>query len=75
MAYSLNDLVNELLGFDDLLLSVCHDQAVQIFVLVASVSSIGFALAFLDRALSANCNLGLRLAFHCFQSVTTGTDK
>ena len=75
LAYRLDDLVDELLGFNDLLLGVGHDQAVKILVLVASVSGIRFALAFLDRALSANRNLGLRLGFHCFQSVTTGTDE
>jgi hypothetical protein len=50
--------VNELLGFGDLLLGVGHDQAVQIFILVARMGSIGLAFALLDGSFSSNCNFG-----------------
>jgi hypothetical protein len=75
VTYSFDDLVNELFGFCNLLLGIGHDQAVEILVLVAGMGSIGLALTFLDRALSADCDLGQRLGFHVFQSVTTGTDE
>lgn len=73
--YRLNDLVNEFLRFDDLFLGIGHNQAVQILILVAGMSSVRLALTLLDRALSADRDLGLRFGFHVFQSVTTGTDE
>jgi hypothetical protein len=75
VTYSFNDLVNELFGFCNLLLGIGHNQAVEVLVLVAGMGSIGLALTFLDGALSANSNLGQRLGFHVFQSVSTGTDE
>jgi hypothetical protein len=75
VAYRLNDLVDELLGFCNLFLGIGHDQAVEVLVLVAGMSSIRLAFTLLDRALSTNGDLGLRLCFHIFQSVTTGTDE
>lgn len=75
MTYRLNDLVDELLGFGNLFLGIGHNQAVKVLVLVAGMSSVRLALTLLDRALSANGDLGLRLCFHIFQSVTTGTDE
>jgi hypothetical protein len=56
--YSLNNIVNELLRLIDLLLGIGHDETVEIFLLVAGVSSIRPTLAFLDGALSTDCNLG-----------------
>lgn len=73
--YSLNDIVNELFGFVDLLLGIGHDQAMEILFLVASMSGIGAAFSFFDGSFSTNCDLGLRFCFHFLQGVTTGTDK
>jgi uncharacterized membrane protein len=67
----LNDVVNKLLGFVHLLLSISHDKAVEIFFLVASVSGIRSALALLDRALATNGNLGSRLGLHLLEGVST----
>jgi len=54
----LNDLMNELLGFGDLFLGIGHDQAVQIFILVARMGGIGLAFALLDGSFSSNCDFG-----------------
>jgi hypothetical protein len=71
VTYSLNDIVNKLLGFVHLLLGVSHDKAVKIFLLVASVSGIRSALALLDRALASNGDLGSRLSLHLLEGVST----
>jgi hypothetical protein len=57
--YSLDDIVNQFLGFVDLLFGVGHDQAVEIFFLVTGVSCIRAAFSFLDGSLSTDCNFGL----------------
>jgi hypothetical protein len=75
VTYSLNNLVNELFGFCNLLLGIGHNQAVEVLVLVAGMGSIGLALTFLDGAFSTNRDLGQRFGFHVFQSVSTGTDE
>ena len=67
--------MDEFLGFCNLFLGIGHDQAVKVLVLVAGMGSVRLALTLLDRALSTNCDLCLRLGFHVFQSVTTGTDE
>ena len=52
--------MDELFGLVDLLLRICHDQTVQILLLVAGMSGIRTALALLDGALATNGNLGTR---------------
>lgn len=75
LAYSFDDVVNQLLGLVDLLLGVGHDQAVKILLLVAGVSGIGASLALLDGALATDGNLGTRLGLHLLQGVSTGSDE
>jgi hypothetical protein len=48
VTYSLNDVVDELLGLVDLLLGVGHDQAMKVFLLIASVSCIRAPFTLLD---------------------------
>lgn len=67
--------MNQLLGLVDLFFSVCHDETVEILLLVAGVGSIGAALSFLDGALSSDGNLGLRFSFHFLERVTTRTNE
>ena len=67
--------MDELLGFCNLFLGIGHDQEVKVLVLVACMRSVRLDITLLDRALSTNGDLGLRLGFHVFQSVTTGTDE
>ena len=55
---SLDDVMDQLFCFVDLLFSICHDQAVEIFFLVASVSCVRSSFSFFDRALATNGNLG-----------------
>lgn len=62
--YSLDDVVDELLGLVDLLLCVRHDQAVQILLLVAGVCCVRASLTLLDRALATNRDLRARLRLH-----------
>ena len=73
--YRFNDVVNELLGLIDLLLSIGHDQTVQVLLLVARVSGIRAALTLLDGALAADGNLGTGLRLHLLESVATRADK
>jgi hypothetical protein len=67
--------MDELFRFVHFLFGVRHDQAVQVFVLVAGVGSVRLALSFLDRSLAANCNLGARLVLHLLESVATRADE
>lgn len=67
--------MNQLLGLDYLLLGVRHDEAVQVFVLIAGMRSVRFPFALLDRAFAANGDLGLRLSLHLLQCVATWTDQ
>lgn len=73
--YSLNDIMDELLRFVDLLLSVCHDQAVQVFLLVTGVSGVRSTFTLLDRAFAANRNLGARFGLHFLERVSTRADE
>lgn len=75
MTYGLNDVVNELLGFVDLLLRIGHDQAVQVLLLVASMGGIRATLSFLNGALSTNSDLSLRFSLHLLQGVSTRANK
>ena len=74
-AYRFNDVVDQLLGFVDLLFSICHDQAVQILILVAGVSGVRFSFALFDRAFASNCDLGAGLGLHLFQRISTRSDQ
>lgn len=73
--YGFNNVVDQLLGFIDLLLGVCHDQAMKIFLLVASVSGVGTTLSFFNGSLSTDGDFGLRFSFHLFERVSTRSDK
>lgn len=74
-AYSLNDVVNQLLGLVDLLLGIGHDQTVKIFLLVAGVSGVRTTFSFLDGTFSSDGNFGTGLSFHFLQGISTRTDK
>jgi hypothetical protein len=67
--------MNQLLGLVDFLLGIGHDQAVQIFVLVAGVSSVRLSLSFFHGALAANCDFGTGLCLHLLQCVSTWSDE
>jgi hypothetical protein len=68
-----DDVVDKLFGLVDLVFGVGHDQAMEILLLVASVSSVGTAFTLLDRTFATDCNLCTGLRFHLLESVTTGT--
>jgi hypothetical protein len=72
---SLNNVVDELLGLVDLVLSVGHDQAVKILLLVAGVSGVRASFTLLDRALATDRNLSAGLGFHLLERVATGANK
>lgn len=73
--YCLNNIVNQLFGFVNLLFGICHDETVQVLFLVAGVGSVRTALALLHGALSTNGNLGARFCFHLLECIATRTDK
>jgi hypothetical protein len=75
VTYSLNDVVDELLGLVDLLLGVGHDQAVEILLLVAGVSGVRASLALLDGTLATDRNLCAGLSFHLLERVSTGANE
>ena len=56
--YRFDDVMDQPLGLVNLFLGIGHDQAVEIFFLVAGVGGIGTAFALLDGSFSANRNLG-----------------
>ena len=56
--HRLDDIVDQLFSLVNLLLGICHDKAVKIFLLVAGVSCVRATLSFLDGALATNGNLG-----------------
>lgn len=68
-------IVNEFLCLVDLLFGVCHDQTMQVFVLVAGVGCIRFAFALFDRAFASNGDLGLGLGLHLLECVTARADE
>ena len=67
--------MNQVFRLVDLVFGVCHDQTVQVFFLVAGVSSVRSALALLDRAFTTDRNLRAGFRLHLLQSVTTGSNK
>lgn len=52
-----NHIVDQLLGLVDLLLGICHDQAMEVLFLVTGVRRVGTALALLDGSFSTDRNL------------------
>jgi hypothetical protein len=75
LTYSLNDVVDELLGLVDLLLSIGHDQTVQVFLLVAGVSGVRTAFTLLDGAFATDRNLCARFGFHLLERVSTRANE
>jgi hypothetical protein len=68
-----NDIVHKLLSLVDLFFGIGHNQTVQIFFLVATVSGVRSALSFLDGTFASNGNLGAGFGFHLLQGVSTGS--
>jgi hypothetical protein len=73
--YSFNDIVDQLLRLVDLLFSIGHDKTMQIFFLVAGVSSVRSAFALLDGAFASNSNLGTGFGFHLLERVSTRANQ
>ncbi len=73
--YSLDDVVNELLGLVDLLLGVRHDQAMQILLLVAGMSCVRSTFALFNGAFATDRNLCARLRLHLLEGVSTRSNK
>jgi len=71
----LNDVVNQLLCLVDFVLCVGHDQAMEVFFLVAGMGSVRTSLPFLYRAFATDGNLGTGLRFHLLEGVATRTDE
>lgn len=67
--------MDQLLRLVDLVFGVGHDEAMQVFLLVAGVSSVRSTLTLLDGAFAANRNLGARLGFHLLERVATRTNQ
>jgi len=73
--YSLNNVVDRLLGLVNLVFSVGHDQTMQVLLLIAGVSGIRTAFSFLDGTFSANGDLCAGFGFHFLESVTTRSNE
>lgn len=73
--YSFNDVVNQLLGLVHLLFGVCHDQTMEILLLVTGVGGVRTAFSFLHGSFATNGDFSLRFSLHLFQRVSTGADK
>jgi hypothetical protein len=71
----LNDVVNQLLGFVDLVFGVGHDQTMQILLLVAGVGGVGATFAFFDRSFTTDGNLGSRFGLHLLQGVAARANE
>jgi hypothetical protein len=69
----LDNIVHQLLCFVNLLFSICHNQTMKVFFLVASVSSVRSAFSFLDGAFATDSNFCTGLGLHLLQSVSTRT--
>lgn len=73
--YSFNDIVDQLLGLVDFVLAICHDETVQILLLIACMSGIRATLALFDGAFSTDCDLCAGVLLHGLERVTTRTDQ
>lgn len=67
--------MNELLRLVNLLLRISHDEAVQIFFLVAGVSCVRSSFALLDGAFATDGNLSAGLRLHLLKGVSTGANE
>lgn len=68
-----NNIVHKLLGLVNLLFGICHDQTMEVFFLVTSVSGVRSAFSFFDGAFASNGNLGTRFGLHLLQGISTRT--
>jgi hypothetical protein len=75
MTYSLDNVVDELLGLVDFLLRVGHNQAVQVLLLVTGMSCVRSSFTLFDGALATDRNLRAGLGFHLLEGVSTRSNK
>lgn len=73
--YGFDDVKDQLLRLLDFFLCICHDQTVEIFFLVASVSGVRSAFSFLNRAFASDCNFGSGLGLHFLEGISTRSDQ
>ncbi len=73
--YSFDDVMDQFLCFINFLLSVCHDQTMEIFLLVTGMSGIRATFSFLYGSFSSDGNLGLRFSLHLLESISTWSDE
>ena len=73
--YRLDDVVNQLFRLIDLLFRICHNKTMQVFFLIASVSSVRSTFPFLNRALATNGDFGTGFGFHLLESIATRSDE
>jgi ABC-type proline/glycine betaine transport system permease subunit len=67
--------VNELLRLVNLVLGIGHDQAVQVFLLVAGVSCVRSTFTLLDGAFASDSDLCAGFGFHLLERVSTRADE
>lgn len=75
MTYSLDNVVDELLGLVDLLLRIRHDQAVKVLLLVAGMSCVRSSLTLFDGTFATDRNLCARLGLHLLEGVSSRSNK
>jgi hypothetical protein len=73
--YRLNDIVDQLLRLVHFILGVGHDQAMQVFFLVAGVSCVRTTLALFDGALATDRDLRAGLRLHLLERIASRADK
>ena len=73
--YRFDDVIDEFFGFVDFLFCVCHDQTMEILLLIGSVRSITSALSFFYGSFSANGDFGSRFRLHFLQCMSTRADE
>lgn len=73
--YSLDNVVDKFLGLVHLLFCICHDQAVKILLLVATVSRIRATFSFLDGTFTTDGNFSTGFGLHFLQGVSTRSYK
>ena len=73
--YCLDDVVDQLLGLVDLVLSIRHDETVQVFLLVAGMCCVRSAFTLLHGTFAANSDLGARFRLHLFERVSTRANE
>lgn len=75
LTYRLDNVVDELLRLVHLVLGIGHDQAVQVFLLVAGVSCVRSSFTLLNGSFAANCDLRAGFRLHLFERVSTRADE